>query len=314
VPHTVHVLGPGPDVVRVTADGGAFPVFTIEAAASATVIAELGVGGSRAPGDGGGFVVEGGLTLTRCDLFDHDVGGRGGGVFVAAGGTATLEDCTVRDSSAGDRGGGLFVAGGATAAAVGCTFEGDSAAAGGGGLSLDPQAQLSGTNCTIHGNDGGGPGGGGLLVQTGSTVTLVHCTVTANTTQNRGGGVMINGGTLGGRNCIFSRNADSKGDLEISNKNGTCDVTFSLLRVGTGSGLSDGALGNQVGTPSAPVEPHLGPLHANGGPTRTQALLQGSPAIDAGSAAFGTPTDQRGIARPSGAGFDLGAYELTPTL
>jgi hypothetical protein len=197
---------------------------------------------------------------------------------------------------------------------VGCTFEGDSAGSGGGGLSLDSSAQLSATNCTIHGNDGGGPGGGGLLVPPNSAVTLVHCTVTGNTTKNRGGGVLVNNGTLQGRTCIFARNADSKGDLEISNKNGTCDVTFSLVRVGTGSGLADGVAGNQVGTPSAPIDARLGPLEANGGPTRTQALLEGSPAIDAGDPAAGTPTDQRGIARPDGAGFDLGSYELSPTL
>jgi hypothetical protein len=70
----------------------------------------------------------------------------------------------------------------------------------------------------------------------------------------------------------------------------------------------------------------LGPLQDNGGPTATHALLPGSPAIDAippqdctwdDDGDPGTPpvplaTDQRGIARPQGAGCDIGAFEAVP--
>jgi len=60
----------------------------------------------------------------------------------------------------------------------------------------------------------------------------------------------------------------------------------------------------------------LGPLTANGGPTPTQALLPGSPAIDhGGSSATGCPaTDQRGVGRPQGASCDMGAYERVSAL
>jgi hypothetical protein len=56
----------------------------------------------------------------------------------------------------------------------------------------------------------------------------------------------------------------------------------------------------------------LGPLADNGGPTLTHALLPGSPAIDAADAALCPATDQRGVARPQGAGCDAGAVEATP--
>ncbi len=65
------------------------------------------------------------------------------------------------------------------------------------------------------------------------------------------------------------------------------------------------------------MNPLLGPLANNGGPTQTHALLAGSPAIDAGNPA--TPgsggnaceaTDQRGYARPAGLACDIGAYEF----
>jgi hypothetical protein len=52
----------------------------------------------------------------------------------------------------------------------------------------------------------------------------------------------------------------------------------------------------------------LGPLAFNGGPTRTHAIFESGPAFDAG---FGCPsTDQRGVARPTGTGCDIGAYEI----
>jgi VCBS repeat-containing protein len=60
------------------------------------------------------------------------------------------------------------------------------------------------------------------------------------------------------------------------------------------------------------VDPLLGPLANNGGPTQTRALLAGSPAIDAANTATSPATDQRGVARPQGPAADIGAYELAP--
>lgn len=53
----------------------------------------------------------------------------------------------------------------------------------------------------------------------------------------------------------------------------------------------------------------LGPLQNNGGSVPTMALFTGSPAIDAGAAISGLTSDQRGVARPQCAAFDVGAYE-----
>jgi hypothetical protein len=55
------------------------------------------------------------------------------------------------------------------------------------------------------------------------------------------------------------------------------------------------------------VDPMLGPLANNGGPTDTLALLAGSPAIDAGGTCTGT--DQRGQSRAQGMTCDAGAFE-----
>jgi hypothetical protein len=60
------------------------------------------------------------------------------------------------------------------------------------------------------------------------------------------------------------------------------------------------------------TDPKLGPLADNGGPTLTMALLQGSPAIDAGDDTAAPPIDQRGFPRPFGLASDIGAYECGP--
>ena len=64
-------------------------------------------------------------------------------------------------------------------------------------------------------------------------------------------------------------------------------------------------------------DPQLAPLDHNGGPTKTHALLTGSPAIDAGDPDFSSPPqfDQRGAPRVidgdrvTGGRIDIGAYE-----
>jgi hypothetical protein len=80
---------------------------------------------------------------------------------------------------------------------------------------------------------------------------------------------------------------------------------------------SDGSCGLDPSLNDLPnTDPLLGPLQDNGGPTLTHALLEGSPAIDAGSE--NCPyTDQRGVPRPQQDGDEdgiarchIGAFEL----
>jgi hypothetical protein len=93
----------------------------------------------------------------------------------------------------------------------------------------------------------------------------------------------------------------------------------SIIGVSGGIGLIDNG-GNLVGTNDAPIDPLLGPLTDNGGPTMTHELLAGSPAIDAGDPAAvagvdGVPEfDQRGATylRVSGGRIDMGAFEVQP--
>jgi hypothetical protein len=55
--------------------------------------------------------------------------------------------------------------------------------------------------------------------------------------------------------------------------------------------------------------PLLQALDNYGGPTQTQKLGAGSPAIDAASGCPPPSTDQRGVTRPQGSACDIGAFE-----
>src|SRR5207248_1160755 len=89
----------------------------------------------------------------------------------------------------------------------------------------------------------------------------------------------------------------------------------NLIGINDGSltGIAAGTNGNLVGTPTSPLDPKLGLLTNNGGPTQTMALLPGSPAINAGSNVSlppGLTTDQRGLPRITAGTVDSGAFEF----
>src|SRR6266851_3820593 len=129
------------------------------------------------------------------------------------------------------------------------------------------------TNVTLIGNranTGGFVGyGGGLYVYPGSLVPVLHNTLIA-------GNFRFATGTI---------SDDVSGALNASGD-------YNLIGDGSGmTGLSNGVNGNLVGSAGAPIDPLLGPLQDNGGPTFTHALLIGSPAIDAGNNAYATDWD-----------------------
>ena len=108
----------------------------------------------------------------------------------------------------------------------------------------------------------------------------------------------------GNFNSIVSVRDDISGTVVASS-------SYNLVGDGTGSvGLTNGVNNNQVGSGASPINPQLGPLADNGGPTFTHALLPASPAINTANNATCAATDQRGIARPFGAVCDIGAFEF----
>ncbi len=103
------------------------------------------------------------------------------------------------------------------------------------------------------------------------------------------------------------------GTIVADNSGGNCSGTISET---SGYNLDSGtSCGFSAGTDINSTEPQLGALSNNGGPTQTQAIGAGSPAIDTGgTTAQGCPaTDQRGLPRPDESAdngvCDIGAYE-----
>ena len=147
----------------------------------------------------------------------------------------------------------------------------------------------------------------------GFGLNLTSSTISANTstgqTHSSGGGIFnTDNGTVRLANTIVAGNTAPN----IPDCNEFISQGHNL------TGTSDGC--SFIPTPGdlTNVDPLLGPLQDNGGPTLTHALLSDSPAIGAGSCedADGNPvtTDQRGIARPQGAACDIGAFELETEL
>jgi parallel beta helix pectate lyase-like protein len=177
-------------------------------------------------------------------------------------------------------------------------------ALGGGGISSDGEVSVE--NSTISANQTGGDGAG-LEIDDG-TASLRNLTVTGNELGlgglGDGGGVHAEAGagvTLS--NTIVAGNSYLAGPPLAPDCSGAIVSTGNNL-IGSTAGCTFTATASDL----LAVNPLLGPLAFNGGPTETHALLPGSPAIDKGA---GCPaTDQRGTARPQGPGCDIGAYEL----
>lgn len=156
---------------------------------------------------------------------------------------------------------------------------------------------------TVAGNEGNG-----VLVQPGATATVRNSTLSEGLDFG-----LVDDGTASLLNSTVASNKD--GGIE---NNSTLNLTNTIVAENRGAGDckgrasasdhsldSDGTCG--VGALSA-TDPGLGTLAANGGPTSTQALSVGSPAIDAGDDSMCPAADQRHFVRSAGR-CDIGAYQ-----
>ena len=165
-------------------------------------------------------------------------------------------------------------------------------------------------NSTVSGNSAGGGFGG---IYTDLPLTMSNSTLAFNTAVQMGGGLTViggsdgSGGSLDLQNSIIANNVVAAGNpSDIEGVLGSDGITGAGNLVGVGGTLLQLPFGTVVS------DPMLYPLADNGGPTRTHALMAGSPAIDAGINTGSLANDQRGAAYPrvAGARPDIGAFEL----
>lgn len=250
------------------------------------------VGYNQANADGGGIDNQGRLNMSTSTLSQNSTSGDGGGIYSWVGSAGvTLTGCTLSNNRA----------------TVGNNDPWGGVAYGGGALYVSNYTTATLTNCTLASNTAQYGYGGGVDVVANGRATLLNCTLALNSA-GHGGGIASNAAyTLGLTNTIVAENsASSHVGPDIYGTVTTAD--HNLVGSGAGeTGILNGVNGNIVG-----VNPLLGPLANNGGPTATMALLAGSPAIGHADTAAAPATDQRGVTRRDVPGelTDIGAFEL----
>jgi CSLREA domain-containing protein len=232
------------------------------------------------------FAIIAGATIT---------GGRaanGAGALVGNNGALELFNAAVDGNVATTRGGGVHAATGSLVL-VATTISNNRVTGGnGGGIAIDTQGVLNAQTSTISGNSAAAGGG----IASAGSMSMLNMTIGDNT----GSGVHIEPGGSGGatlNNTIVSGSPACGGNFAVSTRFGW-----------TGNLANDATCAFAVGEGRNSIDPRLGSLKNNKGPTDTMALLSGSPAIDAGDTQRCFGTDQRGAAAVGTC--DIGAFEF----
>jgi len=264
------------------------------------------------------------LVLTGLTVTGGRVDGEyGGGVLVDEGALA-LERVAVTQNEAinSGRGGGLGLEE-SKVTIVASTISGNRNSGDGGGIYSDESA-LSIENSTLANNvvntslypsaPGWGAYGGAMEIPSGSlalkNVTIAGNSITDGNGGGEGSGAAIESGSLESSEIVNTIVYGNTG-TEVGEP-GQCTETLGSL----GHNLEQQPPAGEPRCFETPADliadPLLGPLANNGGETDTVAQRFGSPAIDGGDPAHCPATDQRSVARPAGAGCDIGAFEFTP--
>lgn len=222
-------------------------------------------------------------------------------------GTMHILTSTVDHNQSDDLGGGISNENG-TLFLDQSTVSHNHAGAGGGFFNY---GSIQATNATISGNAADSYGGG-IYNDFGGTLSFVHVTLAANRGDTLGqlsepGGAAFYqadpNDTLYFENSILSKNMSGPNQEREED----CTGTISTGGVNVIMGV-DGCTGFDSQHDLIHKDPLLKPLASNDDTSATMALDPYSPAKDA--AKTGLNTDQRGISRPQGEGYDVGAFEF----
>lgn len=236
----------------------------------------------------------------------------GGGVAAHYGYVAVVDSAISGNTAIGSpgRGGGVYSVGGMTF--IRSTIDDNVADVGGGSYCQTmflSSAWCDLQNSTISGNIAH-ERGGGLVARYAQATALYNSTIAYNSAESgHVGGLLLSQSSRTAitiQSSIIAKNTAGSTDLAAD-----IDTDAGNFPQVIGGNDLFTTIGHVRPFPLIVDDPLLGPLTKNGGPTRTHALLSGSPAIDAGNNdGRHFATDQRGRARVSGAAADIGAFEV----
>jgi CSLREA domain-containing protein len=272
---------------------------------------------------GGGILGEN-VTIVSSTISDNSAVNEGGGVLARS--SVEVIGSVISDNSSNQDGGGIAAYG--RVKVVGSTISGNTAVGRGGGIFTDRYSDIVDVwDSTISGNSASQGGGVWAGFANFRTLSMNRSTVTGNSAEV-GGGLFWTVGELNLDHAIVADNWARIGPDFTGLMGVVVDARFSLIGDNRQSGLveapvgSPDANGNLIGGSAfaTMIDPKLGPLADNGGPTMTHALLAGSPAINAGdplavAGVDGVPVHgQRGapFTRVFGGRIDMGAVEAIP--
>jgi len=335
----VNIVGPGASKVTVAGNNG--QIFTMNGATGFSVtMSGMTLSGAVANGDGGAVNNTNANATFNDMVFDSNNATANGGAIYANGGAVVVNNSTFNKNSSGASGGAVTIDGSAAGTFNNVTFSANNSVTGGGigfiNGSLLIESSLFVNNTAT---DGGGIGTvANPIVGTLSGFVVRNSTFSGNEAANTGGAIQANQlGTLFLHNSTVTKSKSSLGAVYHTDNNnppGFVNIESSIITdnitTGTEANLNfTSTLGNMVinnsavfsvtgaftGSGNLPLatDYKLDPTLANnGGPTQTHALLAGSPAINTGSNPASLAFDQRGpgFARTSGAGTDMGAFEV----
>ena len=253
------------------------------------------------------------LTVVRSTISDNAAQathtGSGEGAYTYAfsvGGGARASSLVISDST---------ISGNTTSATASNTlYAGYEYALGGGLMTRYSTGTVSLTNSTISGNSvsrsqsalyAGGAANGGGVFSDAASMDLLNTTVTANTADQGSGVYQSPTSAITLDSTIVGGNVSAAGGSDFG-------ARLAMTIAGANNLIASASATLTLPADTLAADPLLGPLDDNGGPTATHALLEGSPAIDAGSNVAALAFDQRGTGhvREYGDQADIGAFEL----
>ena len=253
----------------------------------------------------------GGTIVVTNSTFTDNVSssGCGGAIFMDNGGVVTITNSEFASNEAVLDGGAVCLSSGSITV-ENSTFTSNYAEYHGGAIHLQPYTSITILNSTIFANQVGthsSSQGGGIFVDNDAEITLSNVTLSNNRAQYGGGLYLDTDASTAVTNTIFANSVSGY----------DCYNNGAVFTTNIGNLIESNAPSSYAcAVPAVSVDPQLGRLSDNGGPTRTMSIGSGSPALDAGNNAVCESTDQRGYSRPvDGDGdhssvCDIGAYEL----